>query len=1107
MVPAYASETETAAPAADTVQAEVPETVETSVAEATMETESVAETTLLPETENEEKEADPEPAAPQTGDAQDASVETVTTAETVRETELYTETETESETALETESESEAAQQEQDPGYLYDQLRQAAWDGEEAVLLEAGTNARKVKAVGVDVWNQNGKIDWAKAKAAGVQFAIIRGGFRYLKSAAYEVDLRAKENMDGATKAGIPFGVYFFSTAVNVDEGLEEARLVIKTIRNYKLDYPVFFDPEGYDIKGMRNYGISKSVRTNIALKFMAYIENNGYEAAMYSAKSHLTASAYWDTPKLDSAYDIWVAQYPGGLNTLASGKSARTTYAGEYRIWQFSSTGRVNGISGNVDLNVEYYKSAQISGVKQPLSLKNGEGFNIGGKIVSETKITNVSAAVYNTQGKAVLQTSVAPGTTSYDLASLAGKLDFKTLGAGIYRYQASATNSAGARTLVNSVFIVLSSQKTVAEGTYTLSPRNTTGVSLAVKNQTSNVPTELQLNKLDNENNHAKFAVKYDQNGWYKITVLGSGKLLGINGIAAAQTESNARWQILPYGDGSYIFVAEGHNEQVLSVDGVSAAAGSAVILAKPAFDTLDSFVLSKTSWVNRIVLSGNNKPGTLTQGAGFVPAGTVTGDAVLTKVQLQVLAQDGTVKIDASVAPGTKTYSLAGLNSKLVISKLPAGIYSYKIIAADNSRTKVLSNTEFAVLSKGRTIDNGVYNILSAVNNGYSFSVMNNSNEKNGNIILWAANKTHAYRQFRIMYQADGYYRIQTVGSGKYLGVANQASRSGTNVEQQNTGTLWQIVPNGKGYAFIPKCATGCMANMAGSAAANGCNIRILTGSTSAASRWVLNLVSKNTSAAKQQTVNKNPATIKNHTQPGTITAGSSFSIRGDISSPTKLTSVTVGVYDVSGRMKIGKTVNPGKTTYSLRALDTSVKFGRLTAGVYVYRVFASNSGGQKRLVNKVFIVRSTKATVANGIYNLAYTGNTKYTASVKGNSKLANANIHLWALSKTNKFEQFRLTYQKNGYYKIVNVGSGKPLSVQSLSSKSGSNVKMGTNGTLWQVLPYGNGSYALVPQCANTCVFSLASTKVANGLNILISTANMGTAQRIKLIKR
>lgn len=1089
VMPAFAAETDDAA-FAETVQVQEPETEDM---QPVLETDGLPETAAAAETAAEETDVLPEMPEVQ------AESETVQVQETEMETE--TEPETETETVIETETETT---DEEDPGALYDLLRAAARDGEEAVLLEAGTTARKVKAVGVDVWNGNGKIDWAKAKAAGVQFAIIRVGFRYLGSASYEVDARAKENMDGATKAGVPFGVYFFSTAVNVNEGLEEAALVIKTIRNYKLDYPVFFDPEGYDLKGMRNYGVSKSVRTNIALKFMSYIENNGYQAAMYSSKSHLTASAYWETPKLDSAYDIWVAQYPGGLNTLASGKTAQTTYTGEYRIWQFSSTGKVDGISGNVDLNVEYYKSAQISGIKQPASLKAGENFSIGGKITSETKITNVSAAVYNAQGKAVLQTSAAPGTTSYDLASLAGKLNFAGLSGGIYRYQASATNSAGSRTLVNRVFVVLSGQKTAADGVYHITPRGASGFTLAVQGQTSAVPADLMLVTQDNENNHARFSVKYDKDGWYKITVLGSGKLLGTDGSAAAQTTAGTRWQILPYGDGSYAFVSEAAADKVLSVDGVTAAAGNAVILASPSLDDMESFTLTRTAWVNRLGLKDNKVPTTLVQGQGFSPSGTVTCDGPLEKVHAQVVTLEGTVKLDAVVQPAAKTYALSGLDSMMLFSQLPAGVYTYKIYASDNSHYKLLSNTMFVVLAKGRTISDGTYNIASAINTGYVLSVKGDSKAAGGNIHLWTLNKTNKFEQYKVIYQSDGYYRIQVAGSSKYLGVANQSAKSGTNVEQQNTGTLWQIVPNGKGYVLIPRCASACMLNLTDANVAKGTNIRIFTYSASPASRWNFTPVQTTTT---QPAVNKNPATIKNQTQPGTLTAGSSFSIRGEISSPTKLTSVTVGVYDLSGKMKIGKTVNPGKTSYDLKNLDTSVKFGTLSAGVYAYKVLAANSGGQSTLVNKAFIVLAKGSTVANGTYNLAYAGNAGYAASVKSNSKAANANIHLWTLSSSNKFAKFTITYQSNGYYRIVNVGSGRPLTVEGLSSKSGSNVKMGTKGTLWQILPYGNGSYALVPQCAKTCVFSLASSKAAKGLNILISTVNNGAAQRIKLIKR
>ena len=109
---------------------------------------------------------------------------------------------------------------------------------------------------------------------------------------------------------------------------------------------------------------------------------------------------------------------------------------------------------------------------------------------------------------------------------------------------------------------------------------------------------------------------------------------------------------------------------------------------------------------------------------------------------------------------------------------------------------------------------------------------------------------------------------------------------------------------------------------------------------------------------------------------------MTTGSSFDIRGTLSCSGTITSVTVGVYDTSDAMKIGKTVAPGTTSYDLKSLDTAVKFSTLPAGGYRYKVMATSSAGTVTLVNKVFMVLGTDRTIADGIYQIANVQNTGY-----------------------------------------------------------------------------------------------------------------------------
>lgn len=193
-------------------------------------------------------------------------------------------------------------------------------------------------ALGIDVSKWNGNIDWNAVKNSGINYVIIRCGYRGSSQGSLVVDPKFTANIKGATAAGLKVGVYFFTQAVNEVEAVQEASMVLEQIKNYKISYPVFLDVES---SGGRADGIDKATRTAVCKAFCQTIQNAGYNAGVYANKS-------WLTTKLDpsalSAYKIWLAQY-----------AAKPTYTGRYDLWQYRSTGSVSGISGNVDMNLSY--------------------------------------------------------------------------------------------------------------------------------------------------------------------------------------------------------------------------------------------------------------------------------------------------------------------------------------------------------------------------------------------------------------------------------------------------------------------------------------------------------------------------------------------------------------------------------------------------------------------------------------------------------------------------------------------------------------------------------------------------------------------------------
>ena len=194
---------------------------------------------------------------------------------------------------------------------------------------------------GIDVSYHQGTIDWGKVKNSGIEFAIIRIGYGMYDN---QKDTQFETNYKNARAVGIPVGVYHYSYAKTVDEAKREADLVLKWLNSRDLDLPVYFDIED---KTQQNLG--KDVLNNICKAFCNAIEAGGYWAGIYSNK--YWATGLIDGPTLGKRYTYWVAQY-----------NSKCTYTGPYAMWQYSSSGSVNGISGRVDMNYLY---AELGGKK----------------------------------------------------------------------------------------------------------------------------------------------------------------------------------------------------------------------------------------------------------------------------------------------------------------------------------------------------------------------------------------------------------------------------------------------------------------------------------------------------------------------------------------------------------------------------------------------------------------------------------------------------------------------------------------------------------------------------------------------------------------------
>ena len=211
------------------------------------------------------------------------------------------------------------------------------------------TDIKADTAWGIDVSSHNGKINWKKVSQKA-DFAFIRVGYRGYSKGEINLDKKAKSNLEGAIRHGIPVGVYFYSQAINEKEAEEEAAFLLKKIRGYSISLPVVIDFEypyknGKPVGRLNQAKLTKKQKTALINAFCTKVRKAGYTPGVYASsyiyRSHISVKS------LPDDVFIWVADYNG-----------RVTYDGYYDIWQYSERGKCDGVNSKyVDTNYFYTK------------------------------------------------------------------------------------------------------------------------------------------------------------------------------------------------------------------------------------------------------------------------------------------------------------------------------------------------------------------------------------------------------------------------------------------------------------------------------------------------------------------------------------------------------------------------------------------------------------------------------------------------------------------------------------------------------------------------------------------------------------------------------
>lgn len=257
---------------------------------------------------------------------------------------------------------------------------------------------------GIDVSQWQGEIDWEKVKASGIDFAIIRVAYRAYGSGVLYADESYQENLQGALDAGLDVGIYIFSQAVSCTEAAQEASYAINLAKNYSYTLPVVMDFEYASGNSGRlaEAKLTVSQATTICNYFCYTVEKYNKVGMLYANKSLLTDDV--DAADISSKYPVWLAHY-----------TASTSYSGDYSYWQYSSTGTVPGISGNVDMDFRYIKNPSAPGTLSYAASSTGTSITLNWSRIKDAYGYQVFRLNDSTGKYELVGSVIGPGNTEY--------------------------------------------------------------------------------------------------------------------------------------------------------------------------------------------------------------------------------------------------------------------------------------------------------------------------------------------------------------------------------------------------------------------------------------------------------------------------------------------------------------------------------------------------------------------------------------------------------------------------------------------------------------------------------------------------------------------
>lgn len=670
----------------------------------------------------------------------------------------------------------------------------------------------------IDVSEWQGDIDWAKAKADGVEGVIIRLGYGEGNNA----DKKAQRNISECKRLGIPFGIYWYSYADTPALAKEEGADVVSKLKQFgvnpsDLAYPVYYDLEKWTWEGHKP-PTDPNVYNNIVNNWYSALQSAGYKnLGVYSYTSYLQgplkhADIYAKT--------TWVAQYGARMGF--------DSFPTNSRGWQYTSSGKVDGISGNVDMNA-FGNKAYVNGDSSndlqaaidvrkmtAVTIPNGNYYiNVRSKVASSVDIPSGSAAdstviqLYSGNGSKAQQfTFTRQSDESYEIVNVnSGKaLDVRNAVAenNAIVQQYSRNNSQAQRWFIRDSGAGYYLQSALGNWVLDLSGGNTAdgaAIRLYAPNGTAS-----QLFVVSSSDVSITTGVSMI------ITSVANKKL--VTDVTSASTANGARVQLYSsnntnaqkyrfesIGNGTYKIVNV-NSSKVLDVSGGSTANGAA----------LQQYTNNNTvaqQWTVRNY--GSGKVALVSVNAN--KAVDIPNGNAVQQAQLQLYSPNGTVA------------------QQWLVAKAPLTLRERLNETAAKHR---------------QDLPDGTYTFGSKLNTSMKMDVSGASRSNYGNVQIWAGNGTNA-QKWKVTHDSNGYVTLTSVNSGKVLDVNGGVSANGTNVQQYDSnGTYaqkWIAVKNFDGsYTFQSALAENVVLDVNCGSSANGTNVQLYTSNGTKAQKWV-------------------------------------------------------------------------------------------------------------------------------------------------------------------------------------------------------------------------------------------------------------------------